>query len=137
MNMTTTLNKIASVLAFLIGAISIAAGAKAIQGWDPGYSVLNWLPMYNFGMGVLTVLIPTVLLWRNSLYARITSIMVFGIHAVVTGFLLTAFQGMVAQESIIAMLFRLAVWVIILALMFFSQKKQNDSNVRILLNGGR
>jgi hypothetical protein len=34
MNMTTTLNKIASILAFLIGAISIGAGAKAIQGWE-------------------------------------------------------------------------------------------------------
>ncbi|MBK8782775.1 MAG: hypothetical protein IPO22_13425 [Anaerolineales bacterium] len=49
--MNTTLNKIASVLAFLVGGLSIFAGALAMTGWEPGYFVLNWLPCLQFHLG--------------------------------------------------------------------------------------
>ena len=49
-----SLNQIASILAFLVGIMSIVAGGKAMQGWNPGYSVLSWLPVYNFMMGIST-----------------------------------------------------------------------------------
>lgn len=48
--------KIAAVLAFVVGIFSIFAGGMAMRGWEPGYSVLGWLPIYNFSMGILTVL---------------------------------------------------------------------------------
>jgi hypothetical protein len=51
--MKMTLNKIASVLAFILGGLSIFAGALAMTGWEPGYFVLNWLPVYNFILGTL------------------------------------------------------------------------------------
>jgi hypothetical protein len=113
-----TMQKIAAVLAFLIGVMSIVAGKKAMQGWDPGYSVLTWLPIYNFVMGILT-LIPAALIWTNHRYAIAATLAIFGIHAIVLLLLLTVFRGEVASQSIAAMIFRLATWIIILLLMYF------------------
>ena len=124
--MNTTLNKIASILAFILGALSIIAGGMAMRGWSPGYFVLNWLPVYNFIMGALTVFIPATLIWRNSRHAMPAAIATFGIHAIVTLLLLSAFRGTPAAESILAMIFRLVVWLIILALMFFQSRKNNN-----------
>lgn len=116
--MSTILNKLPSILAFLVGAMSIIAGGMVMRGWRPGYSVLSWLPVYNFVVGLLT-LIPAVLLWVNSRYALTASIVTFGVHTVVILLLLTFFRGQVANQSIGAMAFRLAVWVVILALLWF------------------
>lgn len=116
--------KIAAVLAFIIGGFSIAAGAMAMRGWNPGYSVLGWLPVYNFAMGILTILIPAILIWRGSPYA-ITSAIVFCIvHAGITALLLLAFRETVASQSLLAMTFRVAIWIVILALLYFRVKGQ-------------
>ena len=122
--MKIALNKIASILAFLVGGLSIFAGALAMTGWEPGYFVLNWLPVYNFIMGVLTVFIPTILIWKNSKYAMPAAIATFSIHATVTLLLLTVFRDTVAANSIGAMIFRLVTWLIILALMIFQSRRQ-------------
>ena len=122
--MTATLNKTASILAFIIGALSIIGGGMAMRGWDPGYFVLNWLPVYNFLMGVLTIFIPAILIWRNNHFAMPAAIATFSVHAIVTLLLLSAFRGTPAAQSILAMIFRLVVWLIILALMFFQSQKK-------------
>ncbi|MDP1614774.1 MAG: hypothetical protein Q8L68_03160 [Methylococcales bacterium] len=116
------LRQIASILAFLVGVMSIVAGGKAMQGWNPGYSVLSWLPIYNFVMGLLT-LVPAVLLWINYRYALAASIAAFGIHALVLLILLAVFRDQVAIQSIAAMIFRLAVWIAILIMMFFQARR--------------
>ena len=115
-------NQIASILAFIIGLMSIAAGGKAMQGWNPGYSVLTWLPAYNFVMGILA-LVPAVLIWINHRYAMITSIATFGIHAIVLLILFTAFRNTVAYQSLAAMMFRIITWVAILTLMYYKARK--------------
>ena len=120
--MNMSLNQVASVLAFLVGIMSIVAGGKAMQGWNPGYSVLTWLPVHNFVMGILA-LIPAVLIWINHRYAMITSIATFGIHAIVLLILFIAFRNTVAYQSLAAMIFRLVVWIAILALMYFQTRK--------------
>ena len=122
--MNTILNKIASILAFLVGGLSIFAGALAMTGWEPGYSVLNWLPVYNFIMGVLTVFIPAILIWKNSKYAMPAAIATFSMHAIVTLLLLTVFRDTVAANSIGAMIFRLVTWLIILVLMIVQSRRQ-------------
>ena len=53
--MKTNLQKIAAVLAFIIGAMAIFAGAQTLLGKDPGYYVINWLLLYNYTAGILTV----------------------------------------------------------------------------------
>jgi hypothetical protein len=122
--MNTALNKIASVLAFIIGGLSIFAGALTMTGWEPGYFVLNWLPVYNFILGLLTVFIPAILIWKNSKYAMPAAIATFSIHGIVTLLLLTVFRGTVAANSIGAMIFRLVTWLIILALMGVQRRGQ-------------
>lgn len=116
------MNQIASILAFILGIMSIVAGGKAMRGWNPGYFVLTWLPVYNLVMGILT-LIPIVLIWMNHRYAMIAAICAFGIHAIVLLILFTAFRNTVANQSLAAMIFRLATWIVILALMFIQIRK--------------
>jgi len=67
--MKTTLKKIASVLAFIIGGMAIFAGGKVLLGNDPGYYVINWLPLYNYTAGILTVFITAILIWNNRRFA--------------------------------------------------------------------
>ncbi|MDX9992272.1 MAG: hypothetical protein RBS68_09515 [Anaerolineales bacterium] len=127
--MKRNLNRIAAALAFLIGAMSIVAGGKALQGWDPGYNVLGWLPVYNFAMGILTVLIPSILIWRAGRFALPAAIATFGIHALTLLVLVAAFRGVVAAESISAMVFRIAVWAVILGLMFFARRRNTSKDI--------
>ena len=64
--MKTNLNKIASVLAFLIGGIAVVAGGLVLLGQETDYFVINWLLLYNYTVGVLTVSLTAILIWRNS-----------------------------------------------------------------------
>jgi len=113
--------KIAAGLAFMIGAFSIFAGGMAMRGWNPGWSVLKWLPVYNFGMGVLTVLIPAMLIWKNHPLAFWAAVIFFAIHLIATAILLLGFRDVVAAQSLLAMTSRLVVWLIIIALMYFTK----------------
>lgn len=116
--MNTLLAKLPSILAILVGAMSIVAGGMVMRGWKPGYSILSWLPVYNFAVGLLT-LIPAYLLWVDSRYALAASIVTFSFHAVILVILLSAFRGQVAIQSIGAMSFRVIIWIAILALLWF------------------
>jgi hypothetical protein len=122
--MNTTLNKIASVLALIIGGMAIVAGGKPLLGNNPGYYVINWLPLYNYTIGVLTVFITAILIWTNSKIAMPAAIATFSVNAVVMLILQTAYRGIIAPDSLQAMTTRLTVWVIILVLMFFQSRKK-------------
>jgi len=113
---------IAAILAFLTGIMSILAGGKVIRGWEPGWSIISWLPVYNFVMGILT-LIPAILIWINHRYALAASIIVFGIHTAVFLTLVVAFRNTVAHQSLAAMVFRLATWLLILMLLYFHARR--------------
>jgi hypothetical protein len=124
--MNTTLNKIASVLAFIIGGMAIFAGGKVLLGNDPGYYVINWLPVYNYTIGILAVFLTAPLIWMHSGLAKSAAISTFSLHAAVMVLLQTAYSGVVAPDSIQAMTLRLTVWLIILALMFFQSRRQKS-----------
>lgn len=122
--MSTILSKIASILAFMIGAMAIFAGGKVLLGIDPGYYVINWVPVYNYTMGILTVFITAILLWRNSRLAMPATIGTFSLHAIVMLLLQTVFRDTVASESIQAMTLRLVVWAFILGLMLIRSRQR-------------
>ncbi|GER80245.1 MAG: hypothetical protein JETCAE02_06970 [Anaerolineaceae bacterium] len=124
------LNKIASVLAFVIGAMAIFAGGRVLLGNDPGYYVINWLPLYNYTMGILTLFITATLIWMNGRFAMPAAIGTFGLHAIVMLILQTAYSGVVASDSIQAMTLRLVVWVIILGLMVAQARGQSQKTGR-------
>jgi hypothetical protein len=121
--MSTTLNKIASVLAFLIGGMAIFAGGKVLLGIDPGYYVINWVPVYNYTIGILTVFITAILIWNNSRFARLASVGTFSLHALVMLVLQTLYRDTVAPDSIQAMTLRMIVWAVILGLMYAGSRK--------------
>ena len=116
--MNALMNKLPSLLAFLVGGFSILAGGMVLRGWQPGWNVIRWLPVYNFAVGLWT-LIPAYLLWINSRCALSASIVTFSLHAVVILLLLTVFRNTAAFQSLGAMTFRVAAWVAILALLWF------------------
>lgn len=121
--MKNVLSKVPAFLAFIIGAMAIFAGGKALLGIDPGYYVINWLLLYNYTVGVLTVSITAYLLWTHNKFALPAALGTFGLHALVMLLLQTAFRDMVAPDSIRAMVVRLVVWSIILVLMFAQARK--------------
>ena len=124
--MNTILNKIASVLAFIIGAMAVFSGGQVLLGKIPDYYVVNWLPLYNYTMGILTVFITTLLIWTNSKVAMLVAIATFSIHAAVMLILQTTYPEVVAIDSVVAMTIRLTTWLIILALMFFQARNNKN-----------
>jgi hypothetical protein len=120
--MKANLNKIASVLAFIIGAMAAFAGGQVLLGKIPDYYVINWLPVYNYTAGVLTVFVTAVLIWVNSKLAMPAALATLGLHAVVMLILQTAYREVVALDSIVAMTIRITAWLIILVLMYFHSR---------------
>ena len=126
--MKISLNRIASVMAFAIGAMAIYAAVKPLMGNNPGYNVLSWLPLYNYTVGLLTVSITAVLLWKNSRFAILAAIGTFSIHTTVMVILQTAYRGIVAPDSLQAMTIRLIVWAAILGLMYAQSRKSKPEH---------
>lgn len=129
--MHTLFNKIAAILAFIIGLMAVFAGGQVLLGRVPGYNVIDWLPLYNYTLGVATVLLTAGLLWIDSRLALPAAMGTFGLHVAVTLTLLTVYRGVVAAESLQAMTLRLAVWVIILALTFARRRIARAGPARI------
>ncbi len=122
------LNKIAAVLAFIIGAMAIFAGGQVLfLGKQMDYYVINWLPYYNFTMGVISFLVTAIFIWKNSRYAMPAAIATFAAHATVMLVLLTAYKDVVAPDSIVAMSVRLVVWAVILILMYMQSRKSKQA----------
>lgn len=126
--MNTTLNKIASALALLIGAIAVIAGGLVLLGMPTDYYVINWLLLYNYTVGVLTVSITALLIWRNNPLALPAAIATFSAHASVMLILLTAYRGIVSAHSLEDMTVRIVSWAVILTLMFFQSRKKKQGN---------
>lgn len=120
--MKLSITKIAAALALIIGAMAIFAGGKVLLGMLPDYYVINWLPVYNYTAGVLTVAVTAVLLWTSHRYARAAAVAVFSTHALVLGILLAAYRPVVAPDSLRAMSVRLVVWTVILGLLFIGSR---------------
>jgi len=121
--MKTIYYKIAAVLAFIIGAMAFVSGIQVLLGRDPGYHVLNWLPIYNYTMGFLTALVTAPLIWRSSKLAMPVALTTTGLHMLVMFILQTTYRDVVAAESIQAMTIRLVTWGVILILMFIQTAK--------------
>ena len=122
--MNTTLNKIASVLAFLIGGIAVIAGGLVLLGRETDYVVIHWLLLYNYTVGVLTVSLTAILIWKNSRLALPAAIATFVAHTSVMLILLAAYHGVVSAHSLEDMTVRIVAWAIILTLMFFRSRKK-------------
>ena len=124
--MNTLFNKIASVIAFIIGLMAVFAGGRVLLGQDPGYNVISWLVLYNYTIGILTVFVTAPLIWTGHKYALPAAIGTFSVHALVMLVLQVAYREVVAPDSIAAMTIRLVTWGIILALMYLQSRRTRD-----------
>jgi len=128
--MSSIYRKIAAVIAFAIGAMSIFAGGQVVLGKVMDYYVIDWLPIYNLIVGLITVFITAIIIWRGSKFAMPAAIATFISHSAVMLVLQIAYKDVVAPDSIKATTVRIVLWAIILTLMIFQSRKdkQQDQN---------
>lgn len=125
--MQTSLARIAAGLAVVIGAMAVVAGGQVLLGRVPDYNVIVWLPLYNYTVGMLSLLVMSVLLWRRHAAALPLTWLMLGSHAAVMVVLLTVYRYFVAPDSLVAMTIRIVVWGVILALVWIPAKKHTSS----------
>ncbi len=125
--MNTKLSKTAAVLAFLIGAMAIFAGGQVLLGKAMDYYVIDWVPIYNFILGLISAGFTAVVIWKGSKIAMPAAWATFASHTTIMLILQTAYRDVVASDSIKAMTVRMITWVIILALMFVQARQDRRS----------
>lgn len=123
--MKSKLTKTAAVMTVIIGAMAIFAGGQVVLGKVMDYYVIDWLPIYNFTVGLISAFFTAIIIWRGSKIALPAAIVTLTAHATVMLVLQTAYRDVVASESIRAMSIRIAAWLIILALMLIQARKNN------------
>lgn len=121
--------KIAAVIALLIGGLAIFAGGRVLLGVLPDYYVIDWLLVYNFTVGVITVLVTAVLLWKSHRLAKPAAVLTFIAHGLVMAILLLFYGDVVASDSLAAMSARILVWAAILSLLFVQPRASSASVV--------
>lgn len=107
-----TLKKIAAIIALFIGLMSMFAGSKVLLGIDSkDYNVLTWLVVYNVIMG-LTSIFAAYLMWKNHYKANNIITFILGMHFLILVYL-KFISDTAAHESVMAMIFRVTVWITI------------------------
>lgn len=129
MKMDLNLSKVAAIFALIIGAMAIFAGGQVLLGKNPDYYVIDWLPIYNFTIGVITFFITGILLWKENRYAIPAAVATLTSHSLVMIILQSAYNDVVAPDSIRAMTLRIGVWIIILALVLIQAWKDKSMSV--------
>lgn len=124
--MQSKLTKTAAAIAFIIGAMSIVAGGQVILGKGMDYTIIGWLPKYNFILGLLSSFFTAIVIWKRSKIAMPATIVTLAGNVVALLALKTTFRDEVAPESINAMIFRIIVWLIILGLMVIAARKEKQ-----------
>ena len=126
--MSSIYRKIAAAIAFIIGAMAIFAGGQVLLGKIMDYYVIDWLPIYNLILGLISAFITAILIWKGSKFAMPVAVSTFASHGIVMLVLQTAYRDVVAPDSIKAMTVRLVVWLIILALMIVQDRKDKQQD---------
>jgi len=121
--MNTKLTKIASILTAIIGAMAIFAGGQVLLGQPVDYYVIDWLPIYNLILGLISAGFTAIIIWKGSKIALPAAIATFASHTTIMLILQIAYRDIVAPDSIKAMTVRMVAWIIILALMTIQARK--------------
>ena len=126
--MNTKLRKIAAAIALLIGAITIFAGGQVVLlGKVMDYYVIDWLPVFNLIVGIISVFVTAILIWKGSRVALPAAVATLIAHSIVMVVLQAAYRDMVASESIKATTVRIILWLIIVTLMLIQARQDRRS----------
>lgn len=117
-------HRLAAILAAIIGLLSIKAGVSVLLGTSaPTYPVLQWLVAYNVVLGFVS-LVAGAGLWMQHKWGMTLAAIIASLHGIVFITLISMFAlgRTVALKSIMAMLFRTAIWLVIIALPAWKNK---------------
>lgn len=120
-------SKVAGVISLIIGAMAIFAGGQVLLGSIPDYYVIDWLPVYNYTMGLAAFFVTSVIIWKNSKAAIPAALVTVGFHGTVMVILQTAYRDVVASDSIRAMIVRIVVWLMILGLLIAQRYSKRET----------
>jgi hypothetical protein len=123
--MNSKLRKTAAVLSFIIGAMAIFAGGHVMLGKIMDYYVIDWLPIYNFIVGIISVF-AAIIIWKGSKIVMPIVIAILASNVTVMLVLLTAYRDVVAPDSIKAMTVRIVAWIIILVLIIIQARRDKS-----------
>ncbi len=124
--MNSIFRKIAAAIAFIIGAMAIFAGSQVVLGKLMDYYVIDWLPIYNLILGLISSFITAILIWKGSKFALAAAIGTLASHGTVMLVLQMSYREVVAPDSIKAMTVRIVVWLIVLILMIIQARKDKQ-----------
>lgn len=112
----STLQKAIAIVAIAFGLATVAAGGRVLAGGDPGYVVYLPLLVFNTVMGVAYVG-AGVAAWRSAGRGRNAAAAIALINVLVLLFIVYQYQrgSAVAVDSVRAMTFRTAVWLVLFA----------------------
>jgi hypothetical protein len=124
--MNNKLRKTAAVIAFIMGVMAIFAGGQVVLlGKIMDYYVIDWLPIYNFIVGIFSVF-AAIIIWKGSKIVMPVAIAILASHVTVMLVLLTAYRDVVAQDSIMAMTVRIVAWIIIIVLVIIQARRDKS-----------
>jgi hypothetical protein len=121
--MKTIYVKAAAIIAAIVGLMAVGSGGTVLLGRDPGYYVIDWVPVYNVAIGAISLFFTSILLWRNSRYAAGIALLTLAMHSLVMILLQTILHDVVAADSIRAMTIRIVTWLLIGGLLLLQRRK--------------
>lgn len=115
-------------IALIFGLASVAAGASVLLGRDAGYAVYRPLLIFNTAMGVAYAA-AAVLIWRDHARGRGAAAVILALNVAVLGLVGYLYRtgGAVAIDSVRAMAFRSAVWLVIFGVLVWIGRRQEPS----------
>jgi hypothetical protein len=119
-------DRVASILAILIGLLSIREGGGVLLGVTvPDFPVLIWLVWYNVVLGFVSVA-AGIGMWIRQDWSRAFALNILVLHAVVFAGLVALSQlgQTVAHRSIFAMMFRTFTWIVIYSLLKWKRQQE-------------
>lgn len=109
--MAQLIQRALSTVAVVFGIATIVSGSRVLLGGDPGYVVFRPLLIFNSAMG-LAYVASGIVAWNDARRGWRSALAVFilnGIVLAIVGYLHLS-EGIVAVESVLAMIFRSSVW---------------------------
>lgn len=118
----------AAGIALVFGVVTVVAGASVLAGRDPGYLVYRPLLIFNTAMGVAYAA-AAVLIWRDLARGRLAATVILALNIAMLGLVIYLFRtsDVVAADSVRAMIFRSAIWLLIFGVLVWIGRRQELS----------
>jgi len=115
-------------ITLVFGAATLAAGASVLLGRDTGYVVHRPLLIFNTAMGIAYAA-ASVVIWRDVVRGRRAAAVILALNVAVLGLVSYLYRTgeAVAIESVRAMTFRSAVWLVIVGVLVWIGRQKEQS----------